>query len=382
MGAYDGRQGSTEKKSAASPTVQPPTDPVLRLSTPPFRHGAGARRREARQAAMTAQSNADTLITIFGGSGFLGRHLVQALAQRQFRIRIAVRRPDLAGHLQPLGRVGQIHVVQANVRHRPSVAAAVRGSDVVINLVGILFESGRQRFEAVQSFGAEAIALAAAAHSVRMIHVSAIGADENSSAAYARAKARGEQLVLAATPDATIFRPSILFGPNDDFFNRFAAIARWSPVLPLVGGGHTRFQPVYAGDVAEAIAKAVEGTTRPGAIYELGGPEVFTFKALMEFVLATIERRRLLLPLPFGLARLQATVFELVSKLPLRFLSRPLLTRDQVELLRYDNVVSDTARREGRTLEGLEIAPQSIAAIVPTYLWRFRKSGQFHDRVA
>jgi len=330
---------------------------------------------------MTAQSNADTLITIFGGSGFLGRHLVQALAKQQYRIRIAVRRPDLAGYLQPLGSVGQIHSVQANVRHRPSVAAAVRGSNVVINLVGILFESGRQRFDAVQSFGAEGIALAAAAHNAQMIHVSAIGADENSSAAYARAKWRGEQLVLAAIPDAVIVRPSILFGPNDDFFNRFAGIAQWSPVLPLVGGGHTRFQPVFAGDVAEAIAKAVAGATKPGAIYELGGPEVFTFKELMEFVLATIERRRLLVPLPFGLAKLQGAVFELVAKIPLRVLSKPLLTRDQVELLRYDNVVSDAARRDGRTLEGLGIAARSVAAIVPAYLWRFRKAGQFHDHV-
>jgi uncharacterized protein YbjT (DUF2867 family) len=331
---------------------------------------------------MTAKSNADTLITVFGGSGFLGRHVVRALAKRQYRIRVAVRRPDLAGFLQPLGRVGQIHAVQANLRHRPSVAAAVRGSDAVINLVGILFESGRQRFDAVQSFGAEGVALAAAAHNARMIHVSAIGADENSSAAYARAKWRGEQLVLAATPDATIFRPSILFGPNDDFFNRFAAIARVSPVLPLVGGGHTQFQPVFAGDVADAIADAVDGATRPGTIYELGGPEVFTFKELMEFVLATIERRRILVPLPFGVAKLQAAVFELIAQLPLRILSRPLLTRDQVELLRYNNVVSDAARRDGRTLEGLGIIPQSISAIVPTYLWRFRKAGQFHDRVA
>ena len=330
---------------------------------------------------MTAQSTADTLITIFGGSGFLGRHLVRALAKQQYRIRIAVRRPDLAGHLQPLGSVGQIHAVQANVRDRPSVAAAVRGSNVVINLVGILFESGRQRFDAVQSFGAEGIALAAAAHNARMIHVSAIGADENSSAAYARAKWRGEQLVLAAIPDAVIFRPSILFGPNDDFFNRFAGVAQLSPVLPLVGGGHTRFQPVFAGDVADAIAEAVAGATKPGAIYELGGPEVFTFKELMEFVLATIERRRLLVPLPFGLAKLQAAVFELVAKIPLRVLSKPLLTRDQVELLRYDNVVSDAARRDGRTLEGLGIAPRSVAAIVPAYLWRFRKAGQFHDHV-
>jgi len=331
---------------------------------------------------MIAQSNADTLITIFGGSGFLGRHVVRALAKQEYRIRVAVRRPDLAGHLQPLGRVGQIHAVQANVRHRPSVAAAVRGSNVVINLVGILFESGRQRFDTVQSFGAEGIALAAAAHNARMIHVSAIGANENSSAAYARAKWRGEQLVLAATPDAVIFRPSILFGPNDDFFNRFAGIAQLSPVLPLVGGGHTRFQPVFAGDVADAIAKAVAGATTPGAIYELGGPEAFTFKELMEFVLATIERRRLLVPLPFGLAKLQAAAFELVSKVPLRVLSKPLLTRDQVELLRYDNVVSDAARRDGLTLEGLGITPRSVEAIAPTYLWRFRKAGQFHGHLA
>jgi NADH dehydrogenase len=253
---------------------------------------------------------------------------------------------------------------------------------VVINLVGILFEAGRQRFDTVQSFGAEAVALAAAAHNARMIHVSAIGADENSSAAYARAKAQGEKLVLAATPEATIFRPSILFGPNDDFFNRFAGLARLSPALPLVGGGQTRFQPVFAGDVAEAIATAVAGESNPGTVYELGGPKVFTFKELMGFVLATIERRRLLVPLPFGLAKLQATVFELVSKLPLRVLSKPLLTRDQVELLRYDNVVSDAARQEGRTLEGLGITPRSIESIVPTYLWRFRKTGQFHGRVA
>jgi len=331
---------------------------------------------------MTPKSHAETLITIFGGSGFLGRHVVRALAKRQYRIRVAVRRPDLAGHLQPLGRVGQIHAVQANVRNRPSVAAAVRGSDVVINLVGILFESGRQRFDAVQSFGAEGVALAAAAHNARMVHISAIGADEDSSAAYARAKRRGEELVLAATPEATIFRPSILFGPNDDFFNRFAGIARLSPFLPLVGGGHTRFQPVFAGDVAEAIAKAVDGATRPGSIYELGGPDVYTFRELMEFTLATIERRRLLLPLPFGLAKLQAAIFELVSKFPLRVLSKPLLTRDQVELLRYDNVVSDTARRDGLTLEGLGITPQSITAIVPTYLWRFRKAGQFRGHLA
>jgi uncharacterized protein YbjT (DUF2867 family) len=318
---------------------------------------------------MTAQINMDTLVTVFGGSGFLGRHVVRALAKERYRIRVAARRPDLAGHLQPLGQVGQIEAVQANLRHRASVLAAVRGSDVVINLVGILLETGRQRFDMVHGMGAEAVALAAAADDARMIHVSAIGADENSTAAYARSKALGEKLVLAATPEATIFRPSIVFGPNDAFFNRFAAMARLSPVLPLIGGGLTRFQPVFAGDVAAAIAKAASGEAKPGAIYELGGPEIFTFRELMEFVLATIERRRLLLPLPFGIARLQATVLELLPKPP--------LTRDQVELLRTDNVVSDAARNEGRTLADLGIVPRSVAAIVPAYLWRFRKAGQF-----
>jgi uncharacterized protein YbjT (DUF2867 family) len=331
---------------------------------------AGARGK----AAMTAQSNADTLITIFGGSGFLGRHVVRALAGLEYRIRVAVRRPDLAGHLQPLGRVGQIHSVQANVRNRASVAAAVRGSDVVINLVGILFESGRQRFATVQGFGAESVALAAAVENALMIHVSAIGADEHSRSAYARSKAEGERLVLAATPEATIFRPSVVFGPNDDFFNRFAALARMAPALPLVGGGTTRFQPVYAGDVAEAIATAVAGQAGAGKVYELGGPEVMTFKEILQYVLATIGRRRLLVPIPFWVAKLEAFFFE--------FMPKPLLTRDQVELLRSDNVVSEAARAEGRMLEGLSIVPRSAEAIVPSYLWRFRKTGQFHDRVA
>jgi uncharacterized protein YbjT (DUF2867 family) len=323
---------------------------------------------------MTAQSNVDTLITVFGGSGFLGRHVVRALAKQQYRIRVACRRPELTGHLQPLGRVGQIHAVQANIRHRPSVLAAVRDSQVVINLVGILFESGQQRFEDVQAAGAQTVAQAAAGEDARMIHVSAIGADEHSTAAYARSKAEGEKLVLEATPGAVIFRPSILFGPNDDFFNRFAALARVSPVLPLVGGGHTRFQPVFAGDVADAIVKAINGVTTPGTIYECGGPEVFTFKALMQFVLATIERHRLLVPLPFPVAKFKATFLELMPK--------PLLTRDQVELLRYDNVVSDEARRDGRTLEGIGIVPRAVEAIVPSYLWRFRKTGQFRSRSA
>jgi NADH dehydrogenase len=315
------------------------------------------------------QANVNKLITVYGGSGFLGRHVVRALCKHGYRIRVAVRRPDLAGHLQPLGRVGQIHAVQANLRYPDSVSAAARGADVLINLVGILFERGRQRFDAVQTFGAEAVALAAAAHGARMVHVSAIGADENATSAYARAKGMGEKLVFAATPSATVLRPSVVFGPEDDFFNRFASLARFAPALPLIGGGHTRFQPVYVGDVAMAVVEAVEGRTTPGSIYELGGPEVKTLKDILEFVLATIDRKRMLVPVPFALAEVKAWF--------LQFLPKPPLTPDQVELLKSDNVVSDAAKRDGRTLEGLGIAPIAMAAVAPTYLWRFRKTGQF-----
>lgn len=311
----------------------------------------------------------DKLVTVFGGSGFLGRHVVRALVKRGYRVIVAVRRPDLAGHLQPLGRVGQIHALQANVRYPASVDAATRDADAVVNLTGILFERGRQRFDAVQRTGAEAVARAATARAARLVHVSALGADEDSPSRYARSKAQGEQAVLAAAAGATILRPSIMFGPEDHFFNRFAGIARMSPALPLIGGGLTRFQPVFAGDVAAAVAKGVAGETMPGTIYELGGPEVRTFKELMQYMLATIERRRLLLPLPFGLAKLQAMF--------LQYMPTPLLTPDQVEMLRHDNVVSLQAEAEGRTFAGLGIIPDTMETIVPSYLWRFRKTGQF-----
>jgi NADH dehydrogenase len=322
---------------------------------------------------MTVRSESDTLVTVYGGSGFLGRHVVRALARRGYRIRAAVRRPELANHLQPLGRVGQIHAVQANIRHAGSVAAAARGAHVLVNLVGILFERGRQRFDSVHTVGAEQVALAANAHGARVVHVSAIGADENSPSAYARTKAGAERLVLAAQPQAVIMRPSIMFGPEDAFFNRFAAMARISPALPLIGGGKTRFQPVFVGDVAAAIAEAVAGNARGGTIYELGGPEVKTFKQLMQYVLATIERKRLLVPVPFFLARMQAQI--------LQFLPKPLLTPDQVTQLRFDNVVSQAAVAEGRTLQGLGIEREPLEAIVPSYLWRFRKTGQFRSRM-
>jgi len=317
---------------------------------------------------------AETLVTVFGGSGFLGRHVVRALAREGYRVRPAVRRPDLAGHLQPLGRVGQIHAVQANLRYPASVDAAVRDADVVINLVGILFERGKQRFEAVQAEGAHAVAQAAANAGARLIHVSALGSSPESTSAYARSKAAGEAAVLGTVPDATIFRPSIMFGPEDDFFNRFAGMARLSPFLPLIGGGETKFQPVFVGDVAQAILRAVEGNAKGGTIYELGGPEVKSFKALMEYVLKVTERKRLLLPLPFGLAKLQATF--------LQFLPTPLLTPDQVESLRSDNIVSEAASRDARTIQNLGIEPAALEAIVPSYLWRFRKTGQFKGRVA
>ncbi|MPZ36848.1 MAG: sugar nucleotide-binding protein [Rhizobiales bacterium] len=316
-----------------------------------------------------SQANVDTLITVYGGSGFLGRHVIRALCKRGYRIRVAVRRPELTGHLQPLGRVGQIHAVQANLRYPSSVEAAARGADVLINLVGILFERGRQRFDAVQAFGAESVALAASAYGSHMVHVSAIGANENATSSYARSKGIGEKLVLAARPSATVLRPSVVFGPEDDFFNRFASLARFAPALPLIGGGHTHFQPVYAGDVAAAVAEAVEGRAAAGGIYELGGPEVRTLKELLQYVLTTTGRSRPLVPIPFALAEMKAWV--------LQFLPKPPLTPDQVELLKTDNVVSDAAIRERRTLEGLGIAPVAMEAIAPTYLWRFRKTGQF-----
>src|SRR6266851_2371895 len=315
-------------------------------------------------------SNLDTLVTVFGGSGFVGRSVVRALAKRDYRIRVAVRRPELAGYLQPLGKVGQIHAVQANLRYPGSIEAAMRDSHAAINLVGILAESGTQTFDAVQSAGAGAVAKAAAAVGARMVHVSAIGADDNSLSRYARAKAAGEKAVMSAVPSATILRPSVVFGPEDQFTNRFAALARISPALPLIGGGMTRLQPVYVGNVATAVADAVDGKTREGATYELGGPEVLTMREIIEIILATIERRRMLVSLPFRLAKLQA--------LFLQFAPGPLkLTPDQVVLLRSDNVVSQAAKAAGLTLEGLGVAPDSLGAIAPQYLWRFRAAGQF-----
>jgi uncharacterized protein YbjT (DUF2867 family) len=327
-------------------------------------------RQKIRIQATVAPLFSDTLITVIGGSGFIGRHVVRTLAKRGYRLRVACRRPDLAGHLQPLGRSGQIAPIQANVRYPASLAAACDGADAVINLVGVLYSAGAQSFDAVHVFGAEASAKAARAAKARVfIQMSALGANAESASAYARSKAEGEARAKAAFPGAMIIRPSIVFGPEDDFFNRFAAMARFSPALPLIAGGTTRFQPVYVGDVAQAFAQLIGSPERAGRTYELGGPEIFTFRQILEYTLATVGRRRLLVSLPWGLARVMAAVMGVLPK--------PMLTTDQVELLKTDNVVSRAARDAGATLQGLGIPPTGIEAIVPAYLYRFRKAGQF-----
>jgi uncharacterized protein YbjT (DUF2867 family) len=313
------------------------------------------------------------LATIFGGSGFVGRYAVAALAKEGWRVRAACRRPDLAGFLQPAGRVGQIAPVQANVRYPETVSRAIDGSRAVVNSVGVLASTGRQSFRAIHVDAPRAIAKAAREAGVaRFVHISAIGADPKGAARYACSKADGEAAVLEEFPTAVILRPSIVFGPEDEFFNRFAAMARISPFLPLIGGGTTRFQPVFVGDVAAAVAACLAGEAKPGTVYELGGPEVLSFREILDLVQEWTGRKRLYLPMPFLLAKLQA-----ILTWPLPNALRP-ITYDQVRLLQSDNVVSDAARSAKRTLAGLGIsAPHGVASIVPTYLERFRSRGQF-----
>jgi NADH dehydrogenase len=310
------------------------------------------------------------LATVFGGSGFIGRYVVQRLAKRGWMVRAAVRRPDEALFLKPLGDVGQITPIAANLRHQGSVEAAVAGADAVVNLVGLLYQGGPQRFDAVHVEGAgRAAAAARKAGAAQFVQVSAIGADPASPAAYARTKAAGEAAVKSAFPQATVLRPSIVFGPEDQFFNRFARMARLTPVLPLIGGGHTRFQPVYVGDVADAVAAAVERQDAAGKTYELGGPEIRTFRELMVLMLQEIERRRLLVPIPFAIASLQGALLQL--------LPMPPLTLDQVRLLKRDNVV--TAGMPG--LKELGVGATALELILPTYLARYRPCGR-HMRLA
>lgn len=304
------------------------------------------------------------LVTVFGGSGFLGRYIVKRLAESGARVRVAIRRPEEGLFLKPAGDVGQIDIVQANLRHAGSVAAALAGADAAVNLVGILHPSGAQTFEAVHAEGAGTVARAAAEAGLRhLVHISAIGADPDSPARYARTKAAGEAAVRAAFPAATILRPSVVFGPEDDFLNRFAALARISPVLPLIGGGHTRFQPVYVGDVAGAVLAALDRADAAGRTYELGGPRTYSFRELLAFVLSAIGRRRLLAPVPFWVAMFEAAFLE---RLP-----APLLTRDQVRLLRRDNVAGPGMPG----LRDLGIEPTPLEAVAETYLSRFRRGG-------
>lgn len=319
--------------------------------------------------------DANNLVTVFGGSGFVGTQIVQLLARAGYRVRVAVRRPDLAGHVKPLGAVGQVMPIQANVRNLESVQRAVKGASAVINLVGIGYESGRQRFRAVQTMGARNIAEASKQAGVTtLVHMSALGADPQSPTPYARSKGLGEAEVMAAFKDAIVIRPSIIFGPGDMFFNRLASMARMLPVLPVIGA-KSRFQPIYVGDVAAAFLGAVEGKVKPGRVYEIGGPETATQLELMQRVLAETHRRNPLLPVPAAIGKLLA--------LPFAFLPwAPLITADQVDLLQLDNVVSAEALKEKRTLAAFGVTPTAMDPILESYLWRFMRNGQFDRQAA
>lgn len=307
-----------------------------------------------------------SLVTVFGGSGFLGRYVVRALARQGHRIRVAVRRPQLANYLLPIGQVGQIQLVKANVTSPDAVASALKGASAAVNLVGVLQESGRQRFAAIHAEAAGIIAeTAKRAGASWLVHVSALGADAASDALYARTKAEGELRVRQAFPEATILRPSIVFGVEDNFFNRFAALAQFSPVLPLIGGGRTRFQPVFVGDLAKAVHHCLNEPAARGQTYELGGPETFGFRELIEIILRQTGRQRRLIPVPFPLAAFMGQLLQVLPNAP--------LTDDQVRLLKKDNVVSAGAL----TFADMGIEPELVEAIVPTYLWRFRREGQY-----
>lgn len=313
------------------------------------------------------------LITVFGGSGFVGKHVVRALVKDGWRVRVPMRRPHTGQDLRVIGNVGQVQLVQANLRFQNSVERAISGSDAVINLVGVLFEGGRQSFQALHETGPKNLAQAARDQGItNFVQLSSIGADANSESEYARTKAGGEAAVLEAIPTADILRPSIMFGPEDSFFNRFARLSQISPAIPLIGGGDTKLQPVYVGDVAEAVAQVVR-TGTSGRTFELGGPRAYSFKELMEFTLETVGRKRLLAPVPWFAANMLGFAGELSGHLP--FVA-PFLTRDQVTNLKVDNVVGDDVLG----FEELGISLETIEALVPTYLGRYRKYGQFYEK--
>ncbi len=320
------------------------------------------------------------LAVVFGGSGFIGRNVVRELAKRGWRVRVAVRRPHHAQFLRPMGAVGQIQLMQANVRHRASIEQALKGADAVVNLVGVLFQSGAQSFERVQGSGAASIAALAATRGVsNYVHLSAIGADAASESLYARTKGEAEIAIRQAIPSATILRPSVVFGPEDQFFNKFATLMTMAPAflpLPLlIGGGATKFQPAYVDDVADAVCAALERPEARGKTYELGGPRTYTFRQILEFILGETGHRRMLVPAPFAIAPLMGLAGEMLGVLP--FFDPP-ITRDQIRLLKHDNVVAPGAL----TFADLGISPTTVEAIVPAYLARFRKYGQFAERLA
>jgi uncharacterized protein YbjT (DUF2867 family) len=308
------------------------------------------------------------LVTVFGGSGLIGRHTVRALARAGHRVRVAVREPNLANYLLPAGHVGQIQIVKCNVTNAEQVAAALRGADAAINLVGVLYSRGSQSFQALHADAPATIAKAAKNAGLEtLVHISTMGISPQSESAYSRTKAEGDEALRAEFPQATLVRPSIIFGPEDDFFNKFANLARFLPALPLIGGGNTKFQPVFVGDVAQAILTCIEQPATRGKIYELGGPDVCTFRQILETILRVTDRKRFLVPVPFRLASIKAFF--------LQFLPKPLLTPDQVTFLKTDNVVSPGAL----TLKDLGIAPASMDAVLPSYLWRFRARGQYEE---
>ena len=322
---------------------------------------------------MSISLNSSALVTVFGGSGFLGRYVVQALAKTGCRIRVAVRRPNYAIHLQTQGSVGQIHAVQANLRYEDSVKRALEGADAAVNLVGILQPSGKQTLDAVHAKGAGLVARAAREAGARaLVHVSALGAGPKSRATYARSKARGEELVRENFIQSVILRPAIVFGAEDEFFNRFATMARFTPVLPLFGGGKTRFQPVFVGDVAKAVVAGLDGRARAGVPYELGGPSIYTFREIFRMIGDYTNRKRSYISIPFWIAKLQAAFVQMIPGAP--------ITVDQLRMLQIDNVVSEDAIREARSFKELGIAPQAVETIVPHYLVRFRPKGEFSLR--
>ena len=306
------------------------------------------------------------IATIFGASGFIGRHLIRSLTEKDFRIIAATRSPYLYGYLKPLGNPGQIDLEKVNLFEEENLRTLIKNSDVVINLVGILYENKKQKFEDIHvKFPALLTKLCNEQNIKKLVHISALGINETANSQYMQSKLKGEKNILNNFNRSVILRPSIIFGPEDKFFNQFAALAEFFPALPLIGGGLTYFQPIYVGDVVKSIVTILEKEEINKNIYELGGPQTFTFKELMEILLKQIKKKRLLVSNPYSLAKFQAMILQLLPK--------PLLTTDQVEMLKYDNIVTN----KYPTLKDLKISPKTLESVLPDYIWRFRKGGQF-----